>query len=76
MFTFGGGNTRYSNRLYDFSVTIPGCYKDVYVSSFFTRTARLWNSLSAEGFPLTYYQNGFEGAMPSFLYFAGWFLGV
>ena len=73
---FGGGYTRYSNRLHDFPVTIPGCYKDVYGSSFFTRTARLWDSLSAECFPLTYYQNGFKGAMPSFPYFAGWFLGV
>ena len=38
---FGGGYIRYSNKLYDFSVTIPVCYKDVYVRSFFTRTARL-----------------------------------
>ena len=34
--------TRYSDRLHDFSVTIPRCYKDVYVNSFFPRTARLW----------------------------------
>ena len=27
--------------LYDFSATIPECYKDVYVNSFFPRTARL-----------------------------------
>ena len=26
---------RYSDRLHDFSVTIPRCYKDVYVNSFF-----------------------------------------
>ena len=49
-----GRSTRYSNRLHDFSVTIPRCYKDVYVNSFFPRTARLWNSLSIECFPLTY----------------------
>ena len=24
-----GGSTRYSDRLYDFNVTIPKCYKDV-----------------------------------------------
>ena len=36
------------NRLHDFSITIPRCYKDVYVNSFFSRTARLWNSLSIE----------------------------
>ena len=35
-----GGSTRYSDRLHDFSVTIPRCYKDVYVNSFFPRTAR------------------------------------
>ena len=34
--------TRYSDRLHDFSVTIPTrCYKDVYVNSFFPHTARL-----------------------------------
>ena len=33
--------TRYSDRLHDFSVTIPTSYKDVYVNSFFPRTARL-----------------------------------
>ena len=27
-------STCYSDRLYDFSVTIPRCYKDVYVNSF------------------------------------------
>ena len=36
-----GRSTRYSDRLHDFSVTIPRCYKDAYVKSFFLRTARL-----------------------------------
>ena len=49
-----GRPTRYSDRLHDFSVTIPRCSKDVYVNSFFSRTARLWNSLPIECFPLTY----------------------
>ena len=31
--------THYSDRLHDFSVTIPRCYKDVYVNSFFPRKA-------------------------------------
>ena len=48
-----GRSTRYSDRLHDFPVTIPRCYKDVYVNSFFPRTARLWNSLVIECFPLT-----------------------
>ena len=46
-------STRYSNKLHDFSVTIPRCYKDVYRNSFFPRTARLWNSLPIERFSLT-----------------------
>ena len=53
-----GRSTCYSDRLHDFSVTIPRCYKDVYVNSFFPRTARLWNSLPIECFPLTYDLNG------------------
>ena len=47
-------STRYSDRLHHFSVTIPGCYKDVYVNSFFPRTDKLWNSLPKEFFSLTY----------------------
>ena len=43
-----GMSTRYSDRLHDFFVTIPRCYKDVYVNNFFPRTARLWNSLPIE----------------------------
>ena len=39
-----------SNRLHDFSVTIPRCYNDVYVNSFFPCTAQLWNSLPTECF--------------------------
>ena len=33
-------STRYFDSLHDFSVTIPRRYKDVYVNSFFPRTAR------------------------------------
>ena len=36
-----GRSTRYSDRLDDLSVTIPRCYKNVYVNSVFSRTARL-----------------------------------
>ena len=38
-------SNRYPDKLHYFSVFIPRCYKDVYVNSFFPRTARLWNSL-------------------------------
>ena len=43
----------------DFCITIPRCYKDVYVKSFFPHTARLWNALPIECFPLTYDLSGF-----------------
>ena len=36
-----GRSTRYSDRLHDFSVTIPRCYKDVYGNSFFSGTGTL-----------------------------------
>ena len=55
-----GRSTRYSDRLHVFCVTIPRCYKDVYVNSFFPCTARLWNSLTIECFPLTYDPSGFK----------------
>ena len=32
---------RYSDRLHNFSVTIPRCFEDVYVNSCFPRVARL-----------------------------------
>ena len=41
-----------SDRLHDFSVTIPRCHKNVYVISFFP--------LSIEYFPFTYDLNGFK----------------
>ena len=55
-----GRSTCYSDRLHDFSVTIPNCNKDIYVNSFFLHTTRLWNSLPIECFPLTYDLNGFK----------------
>ena len=53
-------STGYSDRLHDISVTIPRGYKDVYVNSFFPRTARLWNSVPIECFHLTYDLSGFK----------------
>ena len=66
-------STRYSDRLHDFSVTIPRCYKDIYVSSFFLRKARLWNSLPREFFPSTYDLNGFKSRMKRHLLTVGYF---
>ena len=61
-----GRSTRYSDRLHDFSVTIPRCYKDAYASSFFPpTTARLWNSLPIECCPLTYDLSGFRSRIKS-----------
>ena len=53
-------STRYSDRLHNFSVTITRFYKDVYVNSFFHRTAKLWNSLPIECFRLIYDLNNFK----------------
>ena len=66
-------STRYSDRLHNFSVTIPRCYKDVSVNSFFPRTARLWNSLPIECFPLTYDLNGFKSRIKRHLLTVGSF---
>ena len=55
-----GKSTHHFDRLHDFSVTIPRCYEDVLVSSFFPRTARLWNSLRTECFSLTYNLSGLK----------------
>ena len=55
-----GKSTHYSDRWHDFSVTIARCYENVYVNSFFFRTAKLWNSPSIEVFPLTYDLSGFK----------------
>ena len=42
---YSQGRFTRSDRLDDFSVTIPRFYKDVYVNSLFPGTARLWNSV-------------------------------
>ena len=60
-----GSSTRYSDRLHGFSVTIPRCYKDVCVNSFFPR---LWNSLPIECFPLTYDISGFKSKINRHLF--------
>ena len=49
------------------------CYKDVYVNSFLPRTARLWNSLSIECFPLTYDLNCFKSRNNRYLLTVGYF---
>ena len=68
-----GRSTRYFDRLHDYSVTIPTCYKDIYVSSFFPRTARLWNSLPIECFLLTYDLSEFKSRINRNLLSVGYF---
>ena len=68
-----GRSSRYSDRLHDFSVTIPRCYKNVYVNSFFPHTARLWNSLHIECFPLTYDLSSFKSRIKRCLLTVGSF---
>ena len=58
-----GRSTCYSDRLHDFSVTIPRYYKDVYVNSFFPHAARLWNSLPIECFLLGYDLSDFKSSI-------------
>ena len=68
-----GRSTRYSDRLHDFFITIPRFYKDVYVNSFFPCTAKLWNSVPIECFPLTYDLIGFKSRINRHLLTAGSF---
>ena len=66
-----GRPTHYSDRLHDFSITSPRCYKDVYVNSFFPHTAKLWNSLPIKCFPLTYDLSGFKSRIKRHLLIVG-----
>ena len=66
-------STRYCNRLHDFSVIILRCYKNVYINSFFPRAARLWNSLPAKCFPLTYDLNGLKSRGNRYRFSLGYF---
>ena len=68
-----GRSTGYSDRLHNISVIIPRCYKDVYINSSFPRTARLWNSLHIDYFPLTYDLNGLKSIINRHLLTVGSF---
>ena len=54
-----GRSTPYSDRLHNFLSPFPDVTR-MYVSNFFPRTAKLWNSLPIECFPLTYDLSGFN----------------
>ena len=69
-----GSSTRYFDRLYDFSVTIPRCYNDVYINIFSPCTAWiLWNSAPVGCFSLTYDLSGFKCRSNRHLLFLGSF---
>ena len=71
---FSRRSTPYSDRLHDFSVIIPRCYKGIYVNSFFPRTAKLTNYLlPLECFPLTYDLSGCESRIKRHLLTVGSF---
>ena len=54
-------------------VTVPWCYKDVYISSFLPHTARLWNSLHAGCFLLICGLNNFHSRVNRHLLSLGFF---
>ena len=62
-----GRSTRYSDRLCDSSVTIPRCYKDIYIDSFFPCKVRLCNSLPIQCFPLSFDLSGFKSRINRYL---------
>ena len=68
-----GRSTHYSDKLHGFLVIIPRCCKDVYFNSFFPFTAKLWNSLPIECFPLTYDLNGLKSGINRHLLTVGSF---
>ena len=52
--------SNYSGRCSGSTGSTSFCSWEVYVNSFFSCTARLWNSLPTECFPLTYDLSGFK----------------
>ena len=57
-----GRSTNYSDRLHGCSAASPRCYKDIYVNSFFPRTALFWNSLPVECLTLEPFVSGLWNA--------------
>ena len=54
-------STRFSNQMHLHTVNLPKCRTNFYESSFFPRTAALWNSLTNECFPPDYDLTTFKG---------------
>ena len=60
-------STRFSESLHQYAVDIPRCKRNFYHTSFFPRTARLWNSLSVDCFPSEYNLSVFKSRINRFL---------
>ena len=60
-------STLYSDRLHNFSVSIPRYCKDVCFNSFFAHAGRPWNSLPIECFLLTYDLNDLQSRINRYL---------
>ena len=59
--------TRLSERLHQYAVRPPRCNRKFYQSSFFPRTAGLWNSLPRDCFPSEYNVNMFKSRVNKIL---------
>ena len=59
--------TRFSERLHPHAVDPPKCRTKFYQSSFFPRTAKLWNSLAVGCFPSEYNLTAFKAEVNKFL---------
>ena len=59
--------TRLSSAAHSLTIQIPNFHKTFYSSSFFPRTARLWNSLPSDCFPLDYDLQSFKSNVNQYL---------
>ena len=60
-------STRLSIKSHPFTVTVPKCSKNSYLSSFFPRTSILWNSLPSSCFPESYNLQSFKSSVNRYL---------
>ena len=60
-------STRFSEQMHRHTLSLPKCRNGYYTSSFFPRTATIWNSLSNECFPTDYDLTAFKGRVNKFL---------